>query len=374
MKRGGAAAVIMILAVAGATAAPSPAIPPSPPERPVSGPGGTGYPHAAAVSSYHGSGASAWWLFEPDDPPGSGAEVVLFLHGWMAIEPWIYGAWIHHLVRRGYTVVFPKYQTSALSPPSSFLPAIQESVRDFLREHSARGRDTRDLRWAVAGHSAGGLLAAGYASACRAAGLPAPLAVVCLEPGRTPSRPGGIGIPLGPIDSIHPETLLIAVAGDRDGVCGDRDARAIVRLATSVPRHRRAFVLVRSDSHGSPALAATHFSPCSVLPEVGDVSAVSTPEAALAAAAVGNLGVMRRFLGTDRGREWLRSPDRPELAESFEPPDASDWLLWWRLLDLALDEGFRAGLPDARRLDGRIRDAGRWSDGTPVRSPVVERP
>ena len=38
------------------------------------------------------------------------APVVVFNHGWLAVNPGAYGAWIEHLVRSGRIVIFPRYQ------------------------------------------------------------------------------------------------------------------------------------------------------------------------------------------------------------------------------------------------------------------------
>ena len=49
-----------------------------------------------------GQGPKSYLIFEPDKPkPEEKAPVVVFLHGWFAVNPGFYGAWIDHLVRDG---------------------------------------------------------------------------------------------------------------------------------------------------------------------------------------------------------------------------------------------------------------------------------
>ena len=41
------------------------------------------------------------------NPSPKRAPVVVFFHGWFAVNPGFYGAWIDHLVRNGRIVIFP---------------------------------------------------------------------------------------------------------------------------------------------------------------------------------------------------------------------------------------------------------------------------
>ena len=72
------------------------------------------------VARVYGGGVTGYWLFEPDDPKPVRAPLIVFNHGWSAMSPWVYGAWIDHMVRRGNIVVFPIYQTSLQAPPVEF--------------------------------------------------------------------------------------------------------------------------------------------------------------------------------------------------------------------------------------------------------------
>ena len=88
--------------------------------------------------------------------------------------------------------------------------------------------DPRSL--VVAGHSAGGALAADYAVIARSVGLPVPLAVFSAYPGRRlPRLP--FGIPELDPGRIPASTRVVALAGTRDRVVGTRPARRLARLA-----------------------------------------------------------------------------------------------------------------------------------------------
>src|SRR5262245_4974237 len=94
-------AALLLFAVPLAAAAPSP------PSQPKEGPGGSAYAHAALTKHRYRQGAQEYWLFEPAKPKPESVPVVVFLHGWGAMNPLLYGGWIEHLVKRGNIVVFP---------------------------------------------------------------------------------------------------------------------------------------------------------------------------------------------------------------------------------------------------------------------------
>ena len=58
--------------------------------------------------------------------------MVVFNHGWFAVNPGVYGAWIEHLVRSGRIVISPRYQRDWSTPPADFLPNALAAVRDAL--------------------------------------------------------------------------------------------------------------------------------------------------------------------------------------------------------------------------------------------------
>jgi len=287
-----------------------------------------GYPHASFRAERLGRGARSYWLFEPAEPAPERAPVVVFCHGWLAMNPGVYGAWIEHLARRGFVVVFPRYQADWTTKPADFLPNAVGAVRDALDVlETAPGRVRPDRsRFALMGHSAGGNLVALMAAVAAAEALPPARAVVAIMPGE-----------VLPVESPRPadipaETHLVVVAGDQDLVVGDGRARTIFAEAAAVPPERKAFVLYRTDRRGPVPMIADHLAPT---------------------------GALRRL---DSGEGPFRS-----FQFGHAEVDLLDRFGFWRLADLTLEAAF-AGLPLDREA---LADLGRWSDGREVLAPIV---
>jgi hypothetical protein len=124
-----------------------------------------------------GSGTTAAVVMRPHDA-APGRPVVLFHHGWTANVPRAYGAWLRHLVDEGADVVFPIYQRRPFDDVRTPLPNVLAAVRAALARLPGHGP------LIAAGHSAGGSLSSDYAASAASAGLPRPVAVYAVFPGR----------------------------------------------------------------------------------------------------------------------------------------------------------------------------------------------
>jgi len=358
--------------------------PASPPSQPAHGPGGSDYRHAAVQESKSGSGGREFHLFEPAGPVPATAPVIVFLHGWTAIDPWLYGAWINHLARRGNIVIHPRYQQSALTPAPEFTPNTIHAVKAALTELAKPGHVKPDLaKFAIVGHSVGGLLTANLAALASASSLPEPRALMSVQPGRSANGTKGLGIPLEDLSRMPANALLLCVTGECDLICHDTDAKRILAESTAIPAARKNLVILTADAHGQPALTGSHLAPCSVPAE-----SFTSPEAsgnvqdpdiaAMFAAAGGNFGPLRTFLKTPQGRQWKRERVTGTLfAETFDPPNAQDFALW-RLFDALCDAAFFNKVTvDALAMSPRSLNMGSWSDGKPVKPmrcvPVSKR-
>lgn len=314
-------------------AAPDAAVPVnSPPAPPLLAPAAA-YPHASIKRQELGIEAKSYWLFEPAEPAPQTAPVIVFLHGWLAVNPGAYGAWIEHLVRNGWIVILPRYQLDWTTRPADFLPNAMAAVRDafdVLQTAPGHVRPDRD-RFALIGHSAGGNLAAQMAAGSSEHGLAFPRALVLMMPGevRSVREPSLAHIPAS--------TLLVVVAAENDLVVGDLRARQIYSGATSVPASRKKYVLYRTDRHGFPHLVADHLAPTAAL----------------------------ELFDTGEGPFHTLQMTEAEI-------NAFDRHGFWRLADLTINAGFAGRtLDDATHFGDLFRDLGRWSDGQAVISPIV---
>lgn len=232
----------------------------TPPAQPQTGPGGKQYIHAAVIKNRYGKGAQEYWIFEPDAPKPQSAPVIVFLHGWGGMNPLYYGAWLDHLVKRGNIVVYPRYQANLLTPINDFTPNTLHAIKDAInRLQTESGHVRADFKkFATVGHSLGGVLAANVAAVASEMGFPRVSAVMSVEPGLTESP---INVPLADLKKIPSETLLLALAGDQDTLVRDTDAKRIYYESTRVSANNKDFVTLVSDSHGRPALQASHRAP-----------------------------------------------------------------------------------------------------------------
>lgn len=174
---------------------------------------------------------------------------VIFLHGWGLIGADAYRAWLRHLAARGSDVIVPRYQIGLRTPTPQVPDNALAGVRSGLRRLRPRPQHV-----VVIGHSAGGVLAVGYAARAAETGLPPARALMVVYPGgavrnmpRVPQvDPGRL-----------PETVrrLVVMASPADQVVGTAPAEAIVAGATNVDPERRRLTLIED------AIAADHYAP-----------------------------------------------------------------------------------------------------------------
>ena len=325
------------LAIAGA-AVPEPAAAASAeqPSQPKSGPGGSDYAHDGVRVSSGGTGADAWYSFEPIKPRPAKAPVAIVMHGYYEFSGYAsMEALIRHTVRKGTTVIYPRWQTGVADPcPGPFLiqPCIDSAVAgingalDHLRSGPRRVRP-QVRKASYFGFSFGGIITANLANRWRELRIPKPRAVFLDDP-----HDGGLltvdepaldddlsGIPSTTLFQCHSgaEGVLADTgpngASKRDGSCN-----AVFPKLTSVPARNKDLVLTLPDTHGQPALSSRH-------------------------------GVCA-------------------TGAQFGPPDAYDWNFCWKVWD-ALRSCALDGV-DCEYALGNTREHrshGRWDDGTAVK-------
>jgi len=294
--------------------------------------GSPAYSHKSVRKSEIGEGPRSYVLFEPADPTPDRAPVVVFLHGWLAMNPGIYGAWLEHLARRGNIVVYPRFMEPE-TPTLNYLPNALDAIADafdVLASSSTHIKADRS-RFGLMGHSTGGVLSAQIAAMARGRGLPEPKAVIAVTPGELLRSRGP------KLSEIPATALLVVIATEHDVVIGDGRARQIYREATSIPFSRKKFVLFRTDLRGRPIFWADHLAPTASLAafDNGD----------------GPFHDFQMFQGATNALD----------REGF-----------WKVADLTLAAAFSGrSLDEATHRGEAFLGLGYWSDGRPVLAPIV---
>jgi pimeloyl-ACP methyl ester carboxylesterase len=339
-------AILATLTLSTAVAPSAPQSAPTPPEQPSSGPGSSAYAHASLTTSRFGSGADEVWVFEPAGPAPERAPVVVFCHGWAGIDPAHYGAWITHIVRRGHTVVYPRYQVDLRTQPLNFTWHALNGTRHALEQLRTPGRVQPDERGlAFVGHSMGGLVAANLAALAARGLLPPPLALMSVTPGKTWPEASRIAFPLQDLSVLPPNLLLLAVANEDDDFVRDIDARKVYRGAVNVAEENKNYVRMFSDDHGAPSLTADHRAPT----------------------APGGL------IAPDDSLPFSRGGGDESRGERVT--NTLDYYGTWKLFDGLADAAFR-GVHREYALGNtpQQRSMGEWSDRMPVRELMIGLP
>jgi acetyl esterase/lipase len=268
----------IVTAAQEATPAPA-AEPPRQPSQPATGPGGVAFAYDGIRAQHFGpwpaetQAATGYWLFEPIGPRDTGTPVadaglplVIFLHGFTAINPDSYGVWIDHLVRRGAILIYPDYEPEFGSVMANIeqtdytrtLGDTETAIRDALAVLGTNDHARPDLsRVAVVGHSFGAILGADYATEAAGQGLPEPRAVLLANPGCS-ILPEAACQALGDLSTIPALTRVLVLTGTDDAF-GSDDAKRVWQRLSSVPSENKDFITQVSDAHGQPPVVADHF-------------------------------------------------------------------------------------------------------------------
>jgi acetyl esterase/lipase len=222
----------------------------------VRAPGDENYPHQAVGHHAIGKDDNRVWILFPDSLRPESANIVLFMHGWRALDPSYYGGWVDHIAKRGNIVLYPLFEKSRSDPPENSLRNAIESTKQALQYLADAGPVQPDpSNFSVVGHSLGGGLAAQMAGLGVSSGLPQPRAVMLVMPGWLASR----NYPTDNLTLIPPSTYLLIVEGDRDQFQGTRHGQTIFNATRQIPPDHKAFVRLLS----TKGLIADHYAPLS---------------------------------------------------------------------------------------------------------------
>jgi dienelactone hydrolase len=227
----------------------------TPPPQPASGPGGSDYPHAGYAVVHEGSGNYEYWMYEPRDPQPSSAPLVVFNHGWLAMDPVYYQAWLDHLVKKGNIVIYPRYQEGWQTPPSTItdnaITAVHNAL-DYLQSHPEDTQPQLD-KFAILGHSYGGVVTVNMANRWQSEGLPQPRAIMPTEPYSEAIDSTLTGIPSTVLMNCH--------VGQDDTVVGRAGCDLIWNRTSHIPVANKDYVWMFTDTYGDPDLLADHMAP-----------------------------------------------------------------------------------------------------------------
>ncbi len=287
---------------------------PTPPDQPLSGPGGSDYLHNEVIKNRYNWGAHQYWIFEPGDPKPESAPLIVFNHGWSAIFPIIYKEWIYHIVKKGNIVVYPRYQFGLYFGFKNFYSNAVQAVKDALIELQNGNHVFPELdKFAIVGHSLGGGITAYMAADAIDEGLPTPKAIMPVQP----------AVFFGSdFSKIPNETLMLVVVGENDTVVGNESGKSIFYNSTQIPLSQKDFVIQVTDTYGEPDIVADHIAPICI--------------------------------------------------PFSETVDAMDYYCTWKLFDALTDYAFY-GINKEYCLDNTTqqRFMGLWSDATPVKELII---
>jgi len=315
-----------------------PTDPASPPGPPLDGFGGMAYVHDSVRWTSYAEEQDGFWLFEPASPRPDSAPVVVFTHGYGAINPMVYGGWIRHLVRRGAVVIFPRYQQNLLVPGAGkFAENVATGIRqglDTLMYGPGRVRpDTSQMLFI--GHSYGGAISAFLGVHYADYQLPQPKALLLCAPGTGPLT----ATRLDSYEGLPADLQLVIVSSTEDRVVTEDFQYRIFETAVQTPQ--RVFIRQFADPYGAPVISAQH-NECYSLDEAFDSGLRN--------------GTVQRGLVNAK-------------------TDAVDYFGYWKLGDALLAQlQHNPAAIDSMVDTTWIQSLGVWSDGTPIRSLEVTLP
>ncbi len=224
------------------------------PDQPTSGPGSNNYVHTEINIYDHSASQKGYWMYTPKEVTDEPMNVIVFMHGYGAMNPMIYGGWIKHLVKQNNVVIFPRYQRGILSThPDDFAGNAAIAIKDAKNE--LKNDLSINANWdnfSLVGHSYGGVIISNLAVNYSDFDIPKPKAVMLCSPGTGPLKGGR----LESYEKMDSDIKLIVMVSDDDYVVGDSFGKLVFNSAQNVIN--RNFIRQHKDSHGTPRIGADH--------------------------------------------------------------------------------------------------------------------
>ena len=196
-----------------------------------------------------------YWLFLPKGiEENQRKNVVVFIHGYGGLNPFIYGGWIKHLALQGHPVIYPRYQKK-LNPPRTkqFVPNAVAGLKAALLKLEELGYDKKlwnRLDYTV--HSYGGVISANIVVNQKEFGLPEGRNMLLCSPGSGPFK-GGV---LENYNKLPENINLLIVTSEFDITVGDKLGTQIFRTAVNSPN--RVYLRQYSSKSGNNKITAGH--------------------------------------------------------------------------------------------------------------------
>ena len=259
--------------------------------------------------------------------------LVVFMHGYGALNPLNYGAWIESILAKGQAVIYPRYQRNLLIPSSSkFAHNAARGIRRGLHLIRAENLPIDTSSIIYVGHSYGGVLSSYMMAKQDSLGIPAAFGAVISAPGTAKLS----GSRLESYREIAPEVQLLVVSHEGDDLVGDEFPRLLMGSTQQV--YYKAWIHQQEEMYGAERLGQGH-NECYALNEVFDSG-------------------YRNYTT----RKALR---RGKI-------DALDSLVYWKLSEEMLEARGQNRLHQVFQDCQSELELGAWSDGQP-RSPLLLR-
>lgn len=224
------------------------------PDQPTTGPGSNNYIHSEINIHDHSETPKGYWMYTPKEVGEGPIDVIVFMHGYGAMNPMIYGGWIKHLVKQNNVVIFPRYQRGILTThPDDFADNAAVAINDAKKE--LKNDLLINANWdqlSFVGHSYGGVIISDLAVNYSSYDIPKPKAVMLCSPGTGPLKGGR----LDSYENMDTDIKLLVMVSDDDYVVGDKFGYLVFNSAQNVID--RNFIRQHKDNHGTPRIGADH--------------------------------------------------------------------------------------------------------------------
>ena len=228
--------------------------------QPLTGPGGQEYLYDDIETLDYSSTEKGCWVYYPKGAEKDQLNLVVFVHGYGAINPMIFGKWIKHLVKKGNVVIYPRYQMTLFNPlPPAFAQNVADGINKGLDSLKIETGIEPDLKHAsYVGHSYGGAIVTYLANYYEKFEVPKPASVFACEPGTGPFKDAK----LRSYRELHEDLMLLVMVGDNDLTVGDELGLRIY-LSSKQLKHRN-FIRQYPDSYKNYSIGASHYEPYSL--------------------------------------------------------------------------------------------------------------